>query len=248
MGIGQKLKGQLNRVRRWFLFGDRANTNTYIRRMNRSGARIDESVKMSVPESVLLDQTSPWMLEIGKNVYISEDVKILTHDASWLVMAGEDGVVRGHVAPVKIGNNVFLGARSMVLCNVKICDHVIVAAGAVVSSSIRKPGVYAGNPAKLVITLDQLKAVRDSRQLKEALTLAREYYHSFQKLPPREIFDEYFWLFEKRDADALPQYFKRQMCHSGNEKVCMQEFLHSEPEFDGFEAFLKWCEEKICRE
>ena len=149
---------------------------------------------------------------------------------------------------MKIGENVFLGAGSTVLCNVTICDHVIVGAGAVVTSSIRKPGVYSGNPAKLVLTLDQMKALRESRQLKEALTLAKAYHQRFGELPPKEVFNEYFWLFEKRNPDTLPEAFRVQMTHSGNYEVCMQKFMDSEPEFDGYEDFLTWCEEKICRE
>ena len=75
---------------------------------------------------------------------------------------------------------------------------MIVGAGAVVTSSIRTPGVYAGNPARKVMDLEQMKAVRDSRQLKEALVLAREYQKKYGKFPPREVFDEYFWLLRKR--------------------------------------------------
>ena len=163
-------------------------------------------------------------------------------------LAGEDGIARGHIAPVSIGDNVFLGIDSIVMCNVKICDNVIVGAGAVVTSSIRTPGVYAGNPARKVMDLEQMKAVRDSRQLKEALVLAREYQKKYGKFPPREVFDEYFWLFEEKDLAGLPERFRRQMTHSGNRKKMEEAFLASEPEFAGYDAFRKWCEERICRE
>lgn len=248
MSWKESLKYRINRLRRRLLYSYRAETLRYIRRLNRLGAKIDESVSMSVPESVRLDETTPWMLEIGKNVYIAEGVKIMTHDASWMVLAGEDGIARGHIAPVSIGDNVFLGIDSIVMCNVKICDNVIVGAGAVVTSSIRTPGVYAGNPARKVMDLEQMKAVRDSRQLKETLVLAREYQKKYGKFPPREVFDEYFWLFEEKDLAGLPERFRRQMTHSGNRKKMEEAFLASEPEFAGYDAFRKWCEERICRE
>ena len=248
MSWKESLKYRINRLRRRLLYSYRAETLRYIRRLNRLGAKIDESVSMSVPESVRLDETTPWMLEIGKNVYIAEGVKIMTHDASWMVLAGEDGIARGHIAPVSSGDNVFLGIDSIVMCNVKICDNVIVGAGAVVTSSIRTPGVYAGNPARKVMDLEQMKAVRDSRQLKEALVLAREYQKKYGKFPPREVFDEYFWLFEEKDLAGLPERFRRQMTHSGNRKKMEEAFLASEPEFAGYDAFRKWCEERICRE
>ena len=68
MSWKESLKYRINRLRRRLLYSYRAETLRYIRRLNRLGAKIDESVSMSVPESVRLDETTPWMLEIGKNV------------------------------------------------------------------------------------------------------------------------------------------------------------------------------------
>jgi acetyltransferase-like isoleucine patch superfamily enzyme len=48
-----------------------------------------------------------------------------------------------------IGNNVSIGTNTTIL-PVRICDHVVVGAGAVVTKDITKPGVYAGNPARLL--------------------------------------------------------------------------------------------------
>lgn len=47
----------------------------------------------------------------------------------------------------KIGNNVSIGSNATIL-PISICDNVVVGAGSVVTKSINKPGVYAGNPAK----------------------------------------------------------------------------------------------------
>jgi sugar O-acyltransferase (sialic acid O-acetyltransferase NeuD family) len=46
-----------------------------------------------------------------------------------------------------IGNHVFLGAGSIVLPGVSICDNVILGAGAIVISDITEPGTYVGMPA-----------------------------------------------------------------------------------------------------
>lgn len=48
-----------------------------------------------------------------------------------------------------IGNNVSIGSNATIL-PVEICDGVVIGAGAVVTKSINKPGIYAGNPAKLL--------------------------------------------------------------------------------------------------
>ena len=48
-----------------------------------------------------------------------------------------------------IGNNVSIGSNATIL-PVTICDNVVIGAGAVVTKDIKKPGIYAGNPAKFL--------------------------------------------------------------------------------------------------
>jgi len=48
-----------------------------------------------------------------------------------------------------IGDNVSIGSNATIL-PVKICDHVVIGAGAVVTGDITEPGFYAGNPARLL--------------------------------------------------------------------------------------------------
>lgn len=47
-----------------------------------------------------------------------------------------------------IGSNVFLGASSTIIENIKIHENVVVGAGAVVIKSILESGTYVGTPAK----------------------------------------------------------------------------------------------------
>lgn len=49
----------------------------------------------------------------------------------------------------KIGNHVSVGTNATIL-PVEICDHAVIGAGAVVTRDIRVPGIYAGNPARLL--------------------------------------------------------------------------------------------------
>jgi len=50
-----------------------------------------------------------------------------------------------------IGNDVWIGARVVVLPGVHIADGCVVGAGSVVTSSLGEPyGIYAGNPARLL--------------------------------------------------------------------------------------------------
>src|SRR5262245_59121219 len=49
----------------------------------------------------------------------------------------------------RIGNRVSIGSNATIL-PVSVCDDVLIGAGAVVTRDIRKAGVYAGNPARLL--------------------------------------------------------------------------------------------------
>lgn len=52
--------------------------------------------------------------------------------------------------PVKIGNNVWIGANAIILKGVSIGDDSIVAAGAVVTSDVAPQCIVGGNPARLI--------------------------------------------------------------------------------------------------
>lgn len=53
----------------------------------------------------------------------------------------------------KVGNGVSIGTNSTIL-PVTICDRVVIGAGAVVTKDITRPGIYVGNPARLLRPID----------------------------------------------------------------------------------------------
>ena len=89
---------------------------------------------------------------ICDRVTIGDDC-FISHGAMFI----NDAFVGGHPAggnhdlwrPTKLGNHVSIGTNATVL-PVTICDHVAVGAGAVVTKDITTPGIYAGNPARLL--------------------------------------------------------------------------------------------------
>lgn len=52
--------------------------------------------------------------------------------------------------PVKIGNNVWIGGRSVIAPGVTIGNNVVIAAGSVVTKSFPDNVVVGGNPAKII--------------------------------------------------------------------------------------------------
>ncbi|WP_321573619.1 acyltransferase [Intestinibacter bartlettii] len=99
---------------------------------------------------VILDPAHCWLITIGNNVTIAPRVHILAHDASTKGFLNYTKIGR-----VNIGNNVFIGAESVVLPNVTIGDNVIIGANSTVTKDIPSNSVYAGNPAKFICTLDE---------------------------------------------------------------------------------------------
>lgn len=101
--------------------------------------------------------TEPFLIEIGDNVTIAMDVKLINHDGS--------GTLFGRMYSynkIIIGNNVFIGMSSIVLPGVRIGNNVIVGAGSVITKSIPSNAVVAGNPAKFLMSYDQF--LRKSRE------------------------------------------------------------------------------------
>lgn len=99
-----------------------------------------------------IDSLWPWLISFGNNVTVSTNVTILAHDASPNVVG-----LGTKLGKVRIGNNVFIGTGSIILCNTSIGDNVIIGAGSVVSGIVESNSVYYGVPAKKHCTLDEYK-------------------------------------------------------------------------------------------
>lgn len=84
----------------------------------------------------------------------------------------------------------------MILMGSQIGNNVIVGAGSVVSARVPDNVVVAGNPAKLIRTLDKQHQVRKERTPKEAIEYAKTFYEFNGRVPPSKSwtrFIHYFW-------------------------------------------------------
>lgn len=86
-------------------------------------------------------------ITIGAFCTFSWDVQVLDNDFHAITV---DGVERPSVAPVRLGDRVWVGTRAVVLKGVTIGDGAVVAAGAVVSSDVPAGAVVGGVPAKVI--------------------------------------------------------------------------------------------------
>lgn len=109
-----------------------------------------------------ISSSEPYLVTIGDNCTISTDVSFITHDASIGLFLGrsQSSDICGRIC---IGNNVFIGNKSILLYGINIPDNTIIAAGSVVTKSITENGcILAGNPARKIGTIsDFLDKNRD---------------------------------------------------------------------------------------
>lgn len=103
--------------------------------------------------------SEPYLITIGDDTTISFDCAFVTHDAATRVIRNLPGenpetVIYGKIS---IGKNCFIGCRSVILPNVTIGDNVIIGAGSIVNKDIPSNTVAAGNPCKIICSLDEYK-------------------------------------------------------------------------------------------
>lgn len=99
--------------------------------------------------------SEPYLISIGNHVQITNGVKIFTHGAAWILRNKHPDV--DFFGKVEIKNNVYIGNNALIMPGVTVGSNVIIAAGSVVAKSIPDNVIVAGNPAKIVSSIDSFE-------------------------------------------------------------------------------------------
>jgi maltose O-acetyltransferase len=118
---------------------------------------------------VVIDPDHCWHISIGNSVTLAPRVHIVAHDASTKMFLGYT-----RIGKVAIGNQVFIGAGTIILPGVTIGSRVVVGAGSVVTHDIPSDSVAAGNPAVVKCTLQDFLTKR-RREMEMAPWFGEEY-------------------------------------------------------------------------
>lgn len=124
--VVQRLRGELN-VDRLVGMGLRIGHGTFVAR------------------DAYIDPGHSWLISIGHDSGLSPRVIVLVYDAS--MKRHTDHTL---IAPVAIGDRVFVGAGAIILLGTRIGDDSVIAAGAVVRGDIPPWSMVVGNSAKVV--------------------------------------------------------------------------------------------------
>ncbi len=120
------------------------------------GMKVGENVSFISPPHT---SSEPYLISIGDNTTISFEVAFVTHDAATRVIrhlpdGDPETVIYGYIS---VGKNCFIGCRTTILPNVTIGDNTIIGACSLVNQSIPSGVVAAGNPCKVICTIDEYR-------------------------------------------------------------------------------------------
>jgi len=131
---------------------------TVVEPVNLYGCRIKDDAFIGPFVEIQKEATVGERTRVQSHAFICELVTIgddcfISHGAMFIndrfELGGPAQGRRDLWRPTKIGNKVSIGTNSTIL-PVNICDNVVIGAGSVVTKDITEPGIYAGNPARLL--------------------------------------------------------------------------------------------------
>ena len=124
----------------------------------------------------------------------------------------------------------------MILKGVSIGDNVFIGANSVVNKDIPSNSIAVGNPCKVVKSLEEFYQIRKDKCIEEAFVYARSIKERYKRMPIASDFWEEFPLFvDGKDVNLYPMIpFKRQLGPM-YEEYCRNHIA----KFKGLDSFLK---------
>ena len=167
----------------FFQYGD-LPTSYFVKRGMKVGKNFNRQ------SSTRLDPSHCWLISIGDDVTIGNKVQILAHDDTTRTYTGY-----GRIAPVKIGDRVFIGEHSTSLMNTTIGNDVIIGAGSLVTGNIPDDSIVAGVPARVIGKTSEYIA-REKEKMQNSLVFDNTY--TYQKNITKAKKDEMLSRFEDK--------------------------------------------------
>lgn len=123
------------------------------------GVKIKNIWRVYISYHVLIDSVHPEMVEIGEDVWLTREVKIISHFNPTPILKELWGGKR--VGVVKIDRGAFIGIGAIILPGVHIGEGSLIGPGSVVTKDVPPYCMVAGNPAQ---PIKSLKEAKDSSQ------------------------------------------------------------------------------------
>ena len=224
----------LKKIIKKLLYKQYYSNETYIKYLKMNGASIGDNTYFYSPKSKPVDETSLPFIEIGSNCRITGGVIILGHDYSYAVLRPMYHCMLTKTGVTSIGNNVFIGMNSIITMGTKIGNNVIIGAGSVVTKEVPDNVVVAGNPAKIICTMDDYYKKNYERFEQYAAT----YYKRKSAFYKRKLNEsEMSWFIALWDSRIKEEVLSSTKVDGDDKSEVINDVLKNKPKYNSFEDF-----------
>lgn len=169
-------------LRKMYSVFEEKKKQKYLDNLIRHGLKLGNNVE--IISDYFFDPSHCFLITIEDNCTICPAVRLIAHDASTFKMLGFTKIGR-----ITIKKGCFIGDSTIVLPNVTIGENCIIGSGSVITRSIPANMVAAGNPAKVIMSVDEyLDKIKEIS--KDKKVFGEEYLiHNLTKEKRKEILD-----------------------------------------------------------
>lgn len=194
---------------------------------------------------ITIDEQRPWMIEIGDYTKITSGVMILQHDYSRSVIRRVYGQVVGESKKTIIGDNVFIGVNAIILMGTHIGNNSIVGAGSIVSGVFPDNVVIAGNPGKIICTIEDYYNKRKGSYLDEAIETFLEFKRKKGREPTIQEMGSFWPLFLPKSVSELKKEKIYTNLSGDDEDDIIKCWLKEEAPFSDYQEFKDFIYKKV---
>ena len=100
-----------------------------------------------------------YRIELGEDSYLGANSCVYDtdfHPLAAVARKNQKSILCADSGPVTVGKNVWIGANALVLKSVQVGDRAVIGAGAIVTKDIPADSIAAGNPAKVIRSIEKL--------------------------------------------------------------------------------------------
>lgn len=205
--------------------------------LQKEGFEVGSNTIFYGPSTQNIDRERPWMVKIGDYCKITNGCTILTHDYSRSVLRLMYGHIIGEAGLTIIGDNVFIGVNSIILMGAHIGNNCIIGAGSVVGGVFPDNVVIAGNPARVIRTLDEHLSIRLSKYQKEAFLYFNCFVKKYKREPSIQEMGPFFPLFIERNKDTIINSGVNISPNGDNSEDLLSCLLKSTPIYKSYNEF-----------
>lgn len=225
------------------LYKNSYNSEVYIDYLRKKGAIIGENTRFISPEKCDFDIGRADYIKIGNNCCLVQ-ATLIAHDYSWYVYADAfNDILPDAGGNIEIGNNCFIGYEACILKGTTIGNNVIIGARSVVKGNVPSNTVWAGVPAKQICTLEELYKRRFDCRIAEAVNRREHIKTTYHRNPTIEEMGFFAFLFLQRTEKNYLYIQNYDFNGIKNNKRIKELFFSTIPLFESFDDFLNYKKE-----